>query len=356
MRLESAGGETAWTESPSERVVPDRLLGTDSLRAGRAAQTRRLGVRGRSLEPCPWAAAKGGDDSIMPTQSRTHVVPTGARRSLARSSGTELSWITGLARSGVLAGLRLVATPRALVRLDLAPRGPAATARIRPVDPDWRIVARGGPGSPVLEGALRELVEYFSVERRSFSVPLDLDRAAALERWIGAARRSRIVEDRALLPMSAPEVARSESAARLEPEPSESSFWPVPAVLPKGDGESERLSRFDVEVWRDLLEIRHGETSSYLDVAVRLGRDSRAARAVGGAVGRNPLPIFVPCHRVLGKDARLTGFSCGLELKERLLELEGWEILGGRDSDGRPHRRRVACRTPSLPLPPGHSR
>lgn len=79
---------------------------------------------------------------------------------------------------------------------------------------------------------------------------------------------------------------------------------------------------FQQRVWRALVAIPYGETRSYRDIAVHIGR-IRAVRAVGAANGRNPLPIVVPCHRVVGSDGTLTGFAGGLALKRQLLELEG---------------------------------
>ncbi len=79
---------------------------------------------------------------------------------------------------------------------------------------------------------------------------------------------------------------------------------------------------FQLEVWRALRAIPYGATRSYLDVAKAIGRPS-ACRAVGAANGRNPLPIVVPCHRVIGAGGDLTGFGGGLDVKRKLLELEG---------------------------------
>lgn len=75
------------------------------------------------------------------------------------------------------------------------------------------------------------------------------------------------------------------------------------------------------QVWRELTHIPFGETASYGKVAMRIGRP-RASRAVGMANGRNPIPIIVPCHRVIGTDGSLTGFAGGLDLKRRLLAHE----------------------------------
>ena len=80
-------------------------------------------------------------------------------------------------------------------------------------------------------------------------------------------------------------------------------------------------SAFEREAWRALTQIPHGQTRSYAAQATLMGRPS-AARAVGRANGRNPLPIVVPCHRVIGSDGSLTGFAGGLELKRWLLAHE----------------------------------
>lgn len=79
---------------------------------------------------------------------------------------------------------------------------------------------------------------------------------------------------------------------------------------------------FQQAVWRALLEIPRGETRSYAWVARRVGRPG-AARAVGQAVGANPLPLLVPCHRVVASDGGLGGFGGGLEMKGALLRWEG---------------------------------
>jgi methylated-DNA-[protein]-cysteine S-methyltransferase len=78
---------------------------------------------------------------------------------------------------------------------------------------------------------------------------------------------------------------------------------------------------FQREVWAELQRIPAGETITYAELARRVGRP-RAHRAVGAANGRNPLPIIVPCHRVIGSDGRLTGFAGGLAAKRWLLRLE----------------------------------
>ena len=78
---------------------------------------------------------------------------------------------------------------------------------------------------------------------------------------------------------------------------------------------------FQLAVWQALREIPYGETRSYGELAKAVGRP-KASRAVGAANGSNPLPIVVPCHRVIGSNGRLTGFGGGLETKAALLDLE----------------------------------
>jgi len=83
-----------------------------------------------------------------------------------------------------------------------------------------------------------------------------------------------------------------------------------------------RGTAFQQQVWMALRDIPYGETISYAQLAQRLDMPT-ATRAVGAANGRNPLPIVVPCHRVIGADGSLTGFGGGLPTKRFLLELEG---------------------------------
>ena len=78
---------------------------------------------------------------------------------------------------------------------------------------------------------------------------------------------------------------------------------------------------FQMRVWDELLKIPYGETRSYGDIAMKLGNPG-AARAVGAANGRNPLPIVIPCHRVIGSNGSMTGFGGGIKTKEFLLQLE----------------------------------
>jgi methylated-DNA-[protein]-cysteine S-methyltransferase len=86
---------------------------------------------------------------------------------------------------------------------------------------------------------------------------------------------------------------------------------------------------FEQRVWRELLNIGYGVTVSYGDIARAIGKPT-AFRAVGLANGRNPIPIIVPCHRVIGSSGSLTGYGGGLATKQLLLTLEGVELDGDK--------------------------
>ena len=131
----------------------------------------------------------------------------------------------------------------------------------------WFLGQRHGPDSsgwredpqhPVLREAITQLAAYYAGERSGFDLPLDLQAGTA----------------------------------------------------------------FQQSVWDALRRIPRGGTTSYAELARRLGKP-QAARAIGAAVGRNPVSIVVPCHRVLGTDGTLTGYAGGLERKTALLRLEG---------------------------------
>jgi methylated-DNA-[protein]-cysteine S-methyltransferase len=100
-----------------------------------------------------------------------------------------------------------------------------------------------------------------------------------------------------------------------------------------------RGTAFQLEVWEALRAIPYGTTVSYSEIARRIGRPS-AARAVGRAVGQNPLGVVVPCHRVVGASGALTGFAWGLDRKRRLLKFEatvaqnGTSAIGAEADDG----------------------
>ena len=81
-------------------------------------------------------------------------------------------------------------------------------------------------------------------------------------------------------------------------------------------------SAFQQLVWEQLRGVGYGETASYGEIAARLGKTNAASRAVGLANGRNPIPIVIPCHRVIGANGTLTGYAGGLDRKQTLLGLE----------------------------------
>ncbi len=85
---------------------------------------------------------------------------------------------------------------------------------------------------------------------------------------------------------------------------------------------------FQLKVWKALLYLPYGETTSYQEIGERAIDDKRVSnRAVGNAIGRNPISLIVPCHRVIRKDGGLGGYDAGLDRKKRLLELEGIRLF-----------------------------
>lgn len=107
----------------------------------------------------------------------------------------------------------------------------------------------------------------------------------------------------------------------------------APPLAPKG-------SDFQLAVWRLLRKIPYGETTTYgqlaKDYCAKTGRATMSAQAIGGAVGRNPISIIVPCHRVVGSDGSLTGYASGVEHKVGLLRLEGLDVNEQRFRPSRP--------------------
>lgn len=80
-------------------------------------------------------------------------------------------------------------------------------------------------------------------------------------------------------------------------------------------------TRFQKEVWHELQNIPYGETISYKEIAKNIGNEN-AVRAVASAIGKNPLMIIIPCHRVIGSDGKMHGYAYGINLKKYLLDLE----------------------------------
>ncbi len=135
----------------------------------------------------------------------------------------------------------------------------------------------------------------------------------------------RIEEENGAL-VSAAFVDGAEETAASSPVLSEAKAWldryfqgrdpgPVPNCTPKG-------TAFQRAVWTALLSVPYGKTTTYGDLAVSMGLTFRHARAIGSAVGKNPLVLFYPCHRVIGKGGSLTGFAYGIARKKALLEHE----------------------------------
>ena len=84
-------------------------------------------------------------------------------------------------------------------------------------------------------------------------------------------------------------------------------------------------TEFQKKVWKELLNIPYGETRSYKDIAIAIGSE-KACRAVGNANNKNPIAIIVPCHRVIGSNGSMTGYAGGLDIKEKLLKIEKYNI------------------------------
>jgi len=86
-------------------------------------------------------------------------------------------------------------------------------------------------------------------------------------------------------------------------------------------------TEFQVRIWKALCQVPYGELASYGELATMAGLGSGHGRAVGTAVGRNPVSIIVPCHRIIGSNQTLTGYTGGLSRKVALLELEGFAFV-----------------------------
>ena len=118
---------------------------------------------------------------------------------------------------------------------------------------------------------------------------------------------------------NAPEETGSDPVLEMAKEWLDDYFWgdfrePQFTLAPEG-------TAFQQKVWQMLLEIPYGETATYGDLARKLGK-TMSAQAVGQAVGKNPIAIVIPCHRVVGAKGQLTGYAWGIEKKKWLLDLE----------------------------------
>ena len=119
--------------------------------------------------------------------------------------------------------------------------------------------------------------------------------------------------DAAPLALPSTPLLRQAAAELREYFEGERKIFTIP-LAPKG-------TPFQQRVWAALREIPYGATRSYKELAIAVGNE-KACRAVGMANNRNPLPIFIPCHRVVGSDGKLVGYAGGLDAKKHLLELE----------------------------------
>lgn len=121
-------------------------------------------------------------------------------------------------------------------------------------------------------------------------------------------------------PLSAPQDAQQRFLAQAREELDR--YWQAPGSAGFTVPLDAQGTPFQQAVWRVLRGIGCGQTSTYAAVAARAG-SPRAVRAAGAAIGRNPLSVIVPCHRVLGRDGALTGYAGGLARKQSLLQREG---------------------------------
>ncbi len=128
---------------------------------------------------------------------------------------------------------------------------------------------------------------------------------------------------------------RSPPRTSEEPRSSEAPNWPVAKQLSEYFAGKRtvfeldlalRGTTFQLDVWNALRDIPYGDTISYAELARRIGKPN-AVRAVGTANGANPIPVIIPCHRVIGSNGTLTGYGGGIERKQWLLALEGRRLF-----------------------------
>jgi O-6-methylguanine DNA methyltransferase len=207
-------------------------------------------------------------------------------------SPSVISWRSYVWPGAFPAGFLVGATARGVARIELFEELPLELRGARFEGSDGQMVSlvASGPISAILDVAERELREYFSKARDEFTMPFDLD-----------------------------------AASRLIDVPSGVAIDRVP----------DRCRRSGVAfarcIWEQLAKLPSGELCSYGELGELAGVGRSAARAVGRAVGQNPLPIVIPCHRVVGASGLLTGFSGGLPLKVLLLEHEGFSLRKASD-------------------------
>jgi len=150
--------------------------------------------------------------------------------------------------------------------------------------------------------------------------------------WAGDALSEHGIRYATLFHKSRAAVAAELATYGAKEQPDDRAEEIISLLKAYADGDGRALESFPVDpprgeafqhaVWMSLREIPCGETRSYGWIARKLGQPT-ASRAVGASVGANPVPLWLPCHRVIGSDGSLTGFAGGLEMKRKLLELEG---------------------------------
>lgn len=128
--------------------------------------------------------------------------------------------------------------------------------------------------------------------------------------------------DENLLEALAQQYHKAVLKAAILPEHTLAAGWISGNLPPKTIPLHLSGSPFQLQVWQTLLEIPAGTTCTYGQLAARLGLSAGAARAVGSAVGQNPIAVLIPCHRVVGSTGKLTGFRWGVERKKQLLLAE----------------------------------
>ncbi len=195
--------------------------------------------------------------------------------------------------------------------------------------------------NPARRAALRArlLAEYDATRNQPRRLPqheeerLDFTVFATSLGWVGV-----VISERGVVALNLPRPTLEAALARLHAEYPQARLLPedevtgvVAQIRQYLDGKRKNFqvaldlsghTPFRRQVWETALRIPYGETRSYAWVAQQIGKP-RAARAVGQALGANPVPLIVPCHRVLNSDGSLGGYGGGLPLKERLLRIEG---------------------------------
>jgi methylated-DNA-[protein]-cysteine S-methyltransferase len=179
--------------------------------------------------------------------------------------------------------------------------------------------------------AVRDMNTAISTEKRDMNIPIYFDRidtplgvmllasdgVALTGAWFDGERYPPKIDERWQRRSDVP-VLRRAAAMLAEYFDGKRKVFDI-ALAPSG-------TAFQRAVWDEIFRVAYGETIAYRDLAARAGRPD-AVRAAGAATGRNPLSIFVPCHRIVGADGSLTGYAGGLDRKRALLALEREDLV-----------------------------